>query len=155
MACTATNVRVLRLFLALLAVLHSAWGCREDQFRCANHGCIQAYNKCDGYVDCEDGSDESTEACGARCEHVQYSEGFACSSSGRCIRAWLKCNGHDECGDGSDETDELCGANWTDCEGAPFGVFACSNGQCVSSRRKCDGAKDCADGSDEDPSLCG
>ena len=62
MANAAINVRV-RLFVFLLAALHHsgpARGCREDQFRCADRGCVQAYNKCDGYDDCGDGSDETT-----------------------------------------------------------------------------------------------
>ena len=33
--------------------------CTEDQYECANGGCIFAFRECDGFSDCSDGSDEA------------------------------------------------------------------------------------------------
>ena len=93
MANAAINVRV-RLFVFLLAALHHsgpARGCREDQFRCADRGCVQAYNKCDGYDDCGDGSDE------VNCKSRECpADRFQCDS-GHCIKKELKCDGERDC----------------------------------------------------------
>ena len=37
-------------------------GCRADQFQCVDGFCIEAFKKCDGRWDCEEGEDE--ENCG-------------------------------------------------------------------------------------------
>lgn len=46
-------------------------GCKWDEFQCANGDCIRAYQKCNGYIDCADGSDEPEE-CG-ECPYFQIS----------------------------------------------------------------------------------
>lgn len=38
--------------------------CQPDQFRCDDGICIAAYKKCNYFVDCIDGSDETPELCG-------------------------------------------------------------------------------------------
>ena len=81
--------------------------CRDDQFRCANGECIEVFRKCNGDNNCGDGSDETTETCGANCEKMEGR--FACSDGG-CIPASYKCDGGSpDCRDGSDEDPSLCG----------------------------------------------
>ena len=128
---------------------------KDGGFACNNSQCILAYSKCNGFNDCTDGSDETTEVCGADCEKLDGG-GFACAD-GHCIKAEHRCNGRGgsgNCADGSDETTELCGAG---CEEVEGGGFACADGkQCIKESYKCDGGDpDCADGSDEAASLCG
>ena len=141
------------IFLVLFGSVCQIQGCPEGQFACEDgKKCILAKYKCDGYEDCRDGSDETTEECGATCENVKGG-GFACDSV-KCIKAEYKCDGFNSCDDGSDETTELCGANCEKVEGR----FACTDGQCIHDLFKCDGLGypfGCHDGSDEDPSLCG
>ena len=155
MGITATIIHI-RLIFAVAVIIcaaHHVQGCRYWQleymlgFRCANGQCIRASFKCNGLRDCQDGSDETTETCGANCEEVRGG-GFACSD-GQCIWVERKCDGRRGCRDGSDETTETCGDN---CGGVNF---RCANGQCIRHGLKCDGNNNCGDGSDEDQSLCG
>ena len=74
------------------ALLHPELGIKvEEGFACSNDQCIRGLWKCDGSKNCDDGSDETTELCGADCESVGGG-GFACSN-GQCIKARDKCNG--------------------------------------------------------------
>ena len=77
-------------------------------FACSNGKCIMAEYKCDGYKECDDWSDDTTEVCGVNCELIPGG-GFACSN-GQCVPAHWKCDGgrHGDCDDGSDETEWGC-----------------------------------------------
>ena len=81
---------------------------RGGGFACSNGKCIQTREKCNGKRECSDGSDETTEVCGANCENMEGG-GFACSN-GQCISAKFKCDGGTpDCDDKSDEAPEMCG----------------------------------------------
>ena len=112
---------------------------------------------CDGFEDCFDGSDESTETYGVYCEKV-YGR-FRCASGWpHCIHDSKKCDGDENCSDGSDESTQACGPN---CEkmrvgGNPEQGFVCANGQqCIPSYQICNGLANCDDGSDESTATCG
>ncbi|KAF2367999.1 Laminin EGF domain [Trinorchestia longiramus] len=75
-----------------------------DRFNCASGQTIPADQRCDGIVDCHDGTDEST--CGsAFCRADQ----FACENRVQCVPAESVCNGQFDCNDYSDEEPLLCG----------------------------------------------
>lgn len=96
--------------------------------------------KCDGEIDCSDGSDE------ANCTETCPQNGFKCRN-GYCINEQWRCDGQNDCEDGSDE--ENC--FFTAC---PMGRFKCKNHRCVPITDLCDGFDQCADGSDEDRHIC-
>ena len=103
----ATHFRLLVALALFSAECYGQNKCGSSMFDCNNGECIHAGYKCDGDNDCRDGSDETTEKCGANCEEVDGG-GFACSN-GRCIKTSYKCDGDNDCGDESDETTEKCG----------------------------------------------
>ena len=65
-----------------------------NQFRCSNGQYIPASWRCDGYLQCNDQSDETNCNC--------TSNQFKCSN-GQCIPASSQCDGYPQCLDGSDE----------------------------------------------------
>ena len=144
---TIIHIRLIFALVVVICTAHLVQGCGENQFRCANGGCIGASYKCDGDEDCQDGSDETSETCGANCGGMEGR--FACSN-GQCIQTSWKCDGDNDCGDGSDETTEACSAICIE-----RGGWACSDGQCIEAEHKCSGSKDCRDGSDETTAICG
>ncbi|XP_071941667.1 prolow-density lipoprotein receptor-related protein 1-like [Antedon mediterranea] len=117
--------------------------CTNQQFKCANDDrCIPYYWKCDGEVDCHDGSDEY-DACPERvCTSGQYQ----CDNLA-CTLIQFVCDGDDDCGDFSDES------HCSTAECNPW-EFRCDSGQCIDVDLVCQQREHCADGSDEHAVTC-
>ncbi|HKO94388.1 MAG TPA: LDL receptor domain-containing protein [Polyangiaceae bacterium] len=110
------------------SVLTCFFACTEQfGFHCAEAGggatSVPSLSVCDGFRDCNDGSDENG------CQL------FACGD-GQSVATRVVCDGYFDCTDGQDE-DQNCP------------VFRCADGFEVPGPFQCDGEADCLDGSDE------
>nr|BDQ29912.1 very low density lipoprotein receptor c2 [Scyliorhinus torazame] len=114
--------------------------CGTSDFVCNNRQCIPRRWLCDGKADCEDGSDESAEACHTiTCLVHEMSCG---PGSLQCIPVAWQCDGEKDCNNGGDEV----GCGKITCSSVEF---TCSSGRCISKAFVCNGEDDCSDGSDE------
>ncbi|KAL9890145.1 modular serine protease-like [Glossina fuscipes fuscipes] len=128
--------------------------CETFQWNCDDGQCISDSGRCDGVVDCQDGSDETAENC-IQVHSTCHTFAFKCAY-GACIANGYRCNGRKDCADNSDELicdeskfDKLQGSCRSDTE------FECTRlKECISKVNICNGAKDCKDGSDETLELC-
>ncbi|XP_075971716.1 serine protease nudel [Anticarsia gemmatalis] len=119
-----------------------------EGIRCGRGRCVSLYQMCDSVKDCEDGNDESENACykkNAICSDDPYHRGCECLAgqmkcrNGKCVSKELFRDGYDDCGDGTDEP----------------GQATCSHYLArVMPSRLCDGVLNCHDRSDEDPMFC-
>ncbi|KAI8432506.1 hypothetical protein MSG28_013507 [Choristoneura fumiferana] len=115
--------------------------CSEDQFSCSTEGieCIPLTWRCDGRVDCSDGSDELMH-CGHKNTTACTPDEFSCGSL--CIRSAARCDGVADCQFAEDEADCAC---------APRAFRCAAERTCLHEGLYCDGDADCSDGSDEPP----
>ncbi|XP_065835527.1 low-density lipoprotein receptor-related protein 2-like [Oscarella lobularis] len=143
-----TNCSTVAAFTTSLPTTTSPVPCPDyDQFRCANGRCIAQVERCNGYDDCWDYSDERNCPTTASTGCADYQ--FQCDN-GKCIPRDWRCDGSDDCGDDSDEEncDVITAApTVAACE---YGEFHCANGRCINGGWHCDGADDCGDNSDEE-----
>ncbi|KPJ19500.1 Serine protease nudel [Papilio machaon] len=116
--------------------------------RCGRGKCINLRNICDGIRHCEDGKDESYEACYKKkqtCTLDPLHNGCDCTTdqlkcqNGECIPKEYFRDGKKDCEDGSDEPGETTCADYL--------------GRVMPSRL-CDGVLHCHDRSDENPKFC-
>ncbi|CAB3364278.1 Hypothetical predicted protein [Cloeon dipterum] len=134
------------------------------KFPCADGiNCINSSWKCDGFSDCEDGSDEpedcrksSGEARLKRAVEVCQRKQFSCPVSNKCIPHGWVCDGDVDCNDdkikdSSDEDPVRCHKELH----CPPHMTRCENGkQCMPTAAFCNDRIDCKDGSDEGD-FCG
>ncbi|CAH1280545.1 unnamed protein product [Diabrotica balteata] len=106
---------------------------------CGDGRCLPNYWRCDGDIDCLDGSDE------AKCPLPICPEGQFQCEDGQCIYSSFRCDGDNDCRDKSDEVNCSDGKQIS-CKNYEF---QCNNGPCIPTIWKCDGESDCPDGSDE------
>ncbi|XP_064253690.1 suppressor of tumorigenicity 14 protein isoform X2 [Passer domesticus] len=150
------------------------------KFTCNTGRCIDRSMRCDGWLDCVDGSDErsctcteqqfrcrngwckprfwvcdNVNDCGDNSDELQCScsdDSFKCDN-GKCVPSTQKCDGKDDCGDGSDEGSCSTGQTTVPCKEY---TYKCRSGHCISKQNpECDGEQDCEDHSDEDNCNCG
>ncbi|XP_048001348.1 prolow-density lipoprotein receptor-related protein 1 [Leguminivora glycinivorella] len=124
--------------------IHSLAPCDGDQFTCGSPErgdieCIPVTWRCDGVVDCSDGSDETLQ-CGHRNTTKCTADQFSCGD--KCLPLSARCDGTTDCPRGEDEIDCSC---------APTAFRCASDKICLHEGLYCDGDVDCSDGSDEPP----
>lgn len=129
----------------------------SKNFQCgSNTSCLDQSKKCNGVLDCWDGSDELNCFTGKTIIYIQIQyvtliidmciavcpeNQFTCNN-GECILDTFFCDNLSDCEDKSDEPAGCTG-------GCKQHEFKCSNGRCIPKDALCNGKDDCGDKSDE------
>merc|ERR1719171_381607 len=100
----------------------------DKVWRCAGGWCIPAENRCNGWMNCGDASDEKDCPAGTPKpkKHVKKN-----AKSAKCSKPWFEGGMALAKGSGNDDT------------------WRCKGGWCVPAEHRCNGVKNCGDGSDE------
>ncbi|KAM6949220.1 atrial natriuretic peptide-converting enzyme [Aplochiton taeniatus] len=107
--------------------------CSPSHYACRSGRCVLGSKRCDGYMDCEDDSDEDNCGCVERGL-------WECHSNKVCIKHSMICDGFPDCPLLEDERNcSVCSDN----------EVVCNNHECVHRTLWCDGKKHCSDSSDE------
>ncbi|XP_022249969.1 low-density lipoprotein receptor-related protein 3-like [Limulus polyphemus] len=120
--------------------------CQDNEFQCNNKKCILNRWRCNGFNECEDGSDEIS--CSDKTNPTPCLEGWFHCNNQQCIDESWTCNGINDCGDWSDEAfcEEKCSVT----------EFRCHSGNsCIPTENRCNMEPDCLDASDELDCDCG
>ncbi|CAL1537092.1 unnamed protein product [Lymnaea stagnalis] len=119
--------------------------CTSSQILCSSTSkCIPFWWKCDNRPDCEDGSDEPKDECGAyHCSHPGMFQCTNATSARDCLLPTQICDGTQHCHDGSDENicaKYTCMEHYAKCH---------ADNTCIPKFKVCDGHPDCSDKEDE------
>uniref|UniRef100_A0A0K2T8A8 EGF-like domain-containing protein n=1 Tax=Lepeophtheirus salmonis TaxID=72036 RepID=A0A0K2T8A8_LEPSM len=123
--------------------------CAKDQFTCSNGHCIDLNLKCDGEIDCEDGSDENLLIA---CQNITCDKDnqFMCANKASCIELESICDRYDDCMDGSDEDPGLCLSRTCGDD-----MFQCKEtGICLHYFSMCNSVYDCGGNDISDEGNC-
>ena len=140
-----------RHHLSSIRSLTSLPPCKSDQFACADGTkCIPESYRCDDYVDCNDGSDQSESLCTPPCS----ADMFPCADQSQCIPRSKVCSGYvDGCRDLShtlaSQCDNCAADHLFKCQISRFDI--CLN---VAQLLRCDGLVHCDNLGDELVSEC-